>query len=263
MNRIWRKFFSRPSPPSSFEGKIEVFSRHCISSKISRHKERIPGFSREKCYRNLLETIDNKRANLTFFLDLGQGERSDHFLEGPAIEVREGSEAGSFLRLLDHVSQIDLHPETILYFVEDDYLHRPGWTPVLLEAFEIPGVEYATLYDHRDKYFFPAYRSLTSRIFATKTCHWRTIPSTTQTFATRFKTLLRDLPVHRRYSTRREITADHEKFCRLQSRGATLVSSLPGWSTHAEPAYSSPCIDWETIFNKGVSYVSENAPMGN
>jgi hypothetical protein len=234
--------------------KIEVFCRHAFFSSVSQHKKRIPGFSHEQCYRNLLETFDFDRGNLTCFFDAARGPLSKHFLknEKNVIQIQEGTEAGSFLRLLDHVASLDLHPETILYFVEDDYLHRPGWLDVLLEGMQI--AEYATLYDHKDKYFL--YPNLTSRIFASSTCHWRTTPSTTNTFALRFKTLLRDVSIHRKFSSDRAITADHEKFCQLQAQGTVLISSMPGWSTHAEPEFASPCIDWEQYLTRSSSHVS-------
>lgn len=255
MISLWQKIFSKNVVPHfPFEGKIEVFSRHCIFSTISKHKKRIDGFSHQECYRNLLETIDRKKTNLTFFLDVAGGSKEQHYLSNECVmEINEGTEAGSFLRLLEHVSQLNLHPETILYFVEDDYIHRLGWVDILLEGFQVPGAEYVTLYDHKDKYFFPSYNGLTSRVFATASCHWRSTPSTTQTFATRFKTLMRDLPIHRKYSEDREISADHAKFLHLRRKGAVLISSIPGWSTHAEPEFASPCFDWEALLAQNLS----------
>jgi len=235
--------------------RIEVFSRHAFFSTVSKHKKRLPGFSHELCYRNLIETFDFKRANLTFIFDEARGKRSEHFLksEKNVVEICEGTEAGSFMRLLDHVSKLDFSPDTLLYFVEDDYLHRPGWIDILLEGIEI--AEYVTLYDHNDKYC--QYPNLTSRIFAGPSCHWRTTPSTTNTFALRFETLLRDLPIHRQFSMDRPITADHEKFCQLQAQGTMLISPMPGWSTHAEPEFASPCIDWGLyLSNRRTSHVS-------
>jgi hypothetical protein len=222
---------------------LEVFSRHCFFSDVSQHKRRFDGFSREKCHRNLLDTIDLKKANLTYILDTAKG--SEHFVkqEKNVVEIQEGTEAGAFLRLLDYVESLSLHPETVLYFVEDDYLHRLGWVDVLLEGIMI--ADYVTLYDHKDKYFLPMYEALTSRIFHTNTCHWRTVPSTTQTFAVRWKTLAKDLSIHRKFSKGRQISQDHQKFIRLSKRGRRLISSLPGFSTHAEPEFASPCFDWK------------------
>jgi len=245
---MWFKKKQPLLPPPT---KIEVFVRHCIFSDISWHKERPPGFSREKCHANLLQTADPTLANLTWLLDIAKGPRSTHFLPPhlfPLIEISEGTEAGSFLRLLDHVLGLSLHPETIVYFVEDDYLHRGGWVDVLLEGFQIPSVDYVTLYDHRDKYFLPMYHTLQSRLFLTPSTHWRSTPSTTHTFATKVKTLLRDEKIHRKYSTGRKISADHDKFCALGKKGRLLVSPIPGWSTHAEVAYASPFQEWKVFF---------------
>ena len=222
--------------------------RHCFFSPISQHKKRWPSFSREKCHENLLATIDKSRANVTFFLDTARAN-GKHFVEAQSSvhKISEGTEAGSFLRLLDYVESLHLNPETILYFLEDDYIHREGWLDVLVEGLQLPGVDYVTLYDHKDKYFLPMYKNLTSKIFVSPTCHWRTVPSTTHTFATRWGTLQKHLPVHRKYSQGRTISQDHEKFSHLTQRGTTLVSPMPGWSTHAEIEFASPCIDWEAV----------------
>jgi hypothetical protein len=228
---------------------LQVFVRHCYFSSISQHKKRWPEFSREKCHQNLLETIDPNRASVTFLLDTHHHQKGPHFLEKetrfPIKKINEGTEAGSFLRLLDHVESLHLDPETILYFLEDDYLHQAGWLDVLLEGMQLPEVDYLTLYDHKDKYFLPMYDQLRSKIFVSPTCHWRTVPSTTQTFAVRWKRLRKDLAIHRKYSTGKKISQDHEKFSLLTRMGATLISPMPGWSTHAEVEFASPCIDWE------------------
>lgn len=219
---------------NSPQPKIEVFVRYCHFSAASACKKRPLGFSHKACYQNLLDTIDS-RVNLTFFLDTAR--EGDHFIRGKAIEIQEGTEAGSFLRMLGVVEKLDLHPDTIVYFLEDDYLHRPGWIDVLFEGFGLDA-DYVTLYDHRDKYIH--YPKLTSQIFLTPSSHWRTTPSTTNTYAMRFSTLKKDLSIHRRFSLDRKITADHDKFCCLRKRGATLISPMPGWSTHADPEFGSP-----------------------
>ena len=239
-------------------GKVEVFSRQAFFSSISAHKKRFEHFSHEKCYHNLLTTLDREKANLTFIFDSAAGSLNEHFLkkeiEHPIIAFKGGSEAKAFSYLLEYVVSLNLPKETLLYFLEDDYLHRMGWVDVLLEAFQIPDVDYATLYDHRDKYF--SYPKDRSRIFATPSCHWRSTPSTTNTFAVRMGTLLEDLAIHQKFSQNRDITADHEKFLFLQKKGRLLISCLPGWSTHAEPDFASPCIAWEKFLTSRSSYVS-------
>jgi hypothetical protein len=231
-----------------FNRKIELFVRHCNFSEVSQHKNRLPGFSREKCHENLRATLDN-RVNVTFLLDTFHPSKRPHFVqlqkEHRVIEIKEGTEAGSFLKLLDHVESLKLPDETSVYFLEDDYLHKAGWIDILLEGLALPEASYVTLFDHRDKYF--SYPDLHSRVFHTKSCHWRTTPSTTNTYAMKAKTLKNHLSVHREYSEGRKISADHEKFQALAKMGATLISPMPGWSTHVEAEYASPCINWELL----------------
>lgn len=235
---------------------IEVFMRHCHYSTVSAHKERFTHFTQERCLHNFLSTIDQeKKLNVTFFLDTFHPMESEHFLRKqtrfPIIEFNAGSEAVSFLHMLEHVYNKNFSDDTLIYFLEDDYLHLPNWPTILREAFTLPNVHYATLFDHRDKYTFPEYKELKSTIYHTQSCHWRTIPSTTNTYAMQFGTLKKHIDWHRCFSLGRDITADHAKFCKLHEEGAILVSSIPGYSTHAEPEFASPCTDWEALLLSG------------
>jgi len=230
--------------------KVQLFVRHCHYSEISQHKTRLPRFDRKKCNDNLLATIDLKKVDLTYFLDTFHPVEKPHFVmqqdRFPLICTSQGSETGSFLALLDHVLVQNFKPDTVIYFLEDDYLHRAGWVEILLEGFSLP-VDYVTLFDHRDKYRASIYKGLRSELYQTDSCHWRTTPSTTNTFAVRYKTLLEHAAIHRAYSENRKISADHEKFCHLQKEGAKLISSIPGYSTHVEKEFLSPCFAWESL----------------
>ena len=42
--------------------KIELFVRHCNFSEVSGHKNRLTGFTRQKCHENLRATLDPKRS---------------------------------------------------------------------------------------------------------------------------------------------------------------------------------------------------------
>jgi hypothetical protein len=247
---MFKSLFQRSKSPRP----IEVFVRHCNYSSVSAHKERFPGFSREKCLQNLLENVGDEMVNVTFFLDTFHPMEQEHFLHSqtrfPIKQFKAGSEAASFLHMIEYVYTQKFSPDTIIYFLEDDYFHRPNWPTILREAFTLPGVDYATLYDHKDKYIFPQYAELRSKIFHTESCHWRTTPSTTNTYAMLFKTLKKHIDIHRCFSLGRTITADHDKFVKLAEEGAVLISSLPGFSTHAEPDYASPCTQWHEILVK-------------
>lgn len=232
--------------------KIEVFIRHCHFSEVSVHKKRYSEFSRKKCHDNFLKMMNRDLVNVTYLLDTHHPSLEPHFVtlqnNDPVIKISEGTETGSFLRLLDYVQERQFPDDTILYFLEDDYLHRERWADILLEAFTVPDVEYVTLYDHKDKYFARDYRKLESKLYVTPSCHWRTTPSTTNTYAMRAKTLRRDEKIHRKFSLGCRITQDHEKFCKLTKKGSILISSVPGWATHAEPEFASPCFNWESLF---------------
>lgn len=229
--------------------KIEVFVRYCFYSEASFHKDRYKKFSHEKCFHNLMKTADFSRANFTFFLDTFYHKDRGHFIQDqnrfPIIEIKAGCEAQAFLAQLDYITKQPFSPDTLIYLLEDDYLHRKDWIDILLEGSTIPGIDYVTLFDHRDKYSDSSYKELSSRIFHSESCHWRTTPSTTNTYAMRFETLKKHLRIHREFSMDRKITSDHDKFLKLAKEGAVLISPIPGWSTHVQPEYASPCHEWE------------------
>lgn len=242
---IFNKLKKKQSP------KIHVFVRHCYISKISEHKKRIKGYSKEICHSNLLKTYEPSFVNITYIYDNFYGPLKDHFLnkEDPKkiIEIHEGNEAGSFLKTLEYIASLQIDKNDIIYLLEDDYLHRDGWPYVLLEAFNQLPADYVTLYDHFDKYFYEMYENLSSKIYCSSTCHWRTIPSTTNTYAMRFSTLLNHIQIHKEYSLNTQVSKDHDKFLKLNDMGSILLSPMPAWSTHTEEEFKSPCIDWEEI----------------
>jgi hypothetical protein len=226
---------------------IRLFQRHCNFSANSHNKSRPEWFNKEKIFDSLILTLD-KRVNLTAFHDSGNGEIKDHFLNNKKvnkISLKGGNDAQSFLNLLNFIIEQEYDNEDIIYFAEDDYLHKPGWVDIMLEGFEYIGADYYTLYDHPDKYYLQAYENLQSKIIVTPSAHWRTTPSTTNTYACRFKTLKQHFDIHVKYCDLIEKwTRDHEKFIHLWNIGSNLVSSIPGYSTHVEENMLSPTINW-------------------
>lgn len=230
--------------------RVEIFMRHCYYSDASNHKKRPSYFDRKAFFENFLSTINHDFVRVTCILDtFHEGDQPHFVLEQDQVEViciSEGKEAKSFTKLLEIVEAKKLSPETILYFVEDDYIHRQNWIDVMLEGFSIPNIDYVTLYDHPDKYT-DLYQNLQTKLYTTKSAHWRETPSTTNTYAMRAKTLKKHLRIHQEFSEGVAITKDHSKFCALSAVGAKLISCIPGYSTHVELGFESPCIDWEKI----------------
>ena len=229
---------------------IRVFQRHCNFSSNSHNKPRPDWFDREKIFDSFISTLD-ERVDYTAFHDSGNGEIEDHFLNTKnvnKISKKGGNDAQSFLNLLNHVIEQNYSDDDIIYFLEDDYLHKQGWIDILSEGFEYIGADYYTLYDHPDKYQLPMYENLQSKIIATPSTHWRTTPSTTNTYACRFKTLKKHFDIHvNSCDLVEKWTKDHDKFINLWSIGSNLVSSIPGYSTHVEGNMLSPTIKWQEI----------------
>jgi hypothetical protein len=232
---------------------IRIFQRHCNFSSNSHHKPRPEWFDREKIFDHLISTLDD-RVEFTAFHDSGNGSIDDHFLKNKdinKISQKGGNDAQSFLNLLNYVIKQDYNDEDIIYFLEDDYLNKPGWINILLEGFEYIEADYYTLYDHPDKYWPQIWDKIQSYILTSPSVHWRTTTSTTNTYACKLKTLKKHFDIHVQYCDLVEKwTKDHAKFTHLWSIGSNLLSCIPGYSAHCEPAYLSPITDWGKVLNK-------------
>lgn len=229
---------------------IRIFQRHCNFSSNSHNKPRPEWFDREKIFNSLISTLDS-RVDYTAFHDSGNGEIENHFLNHKnvnKISKKGGNDAQSFLNVLNYVVEQNYNDEDIIYFLEDDYLHKPGWVNILIEGFEYIGADYYTLYDHPDKYYLPMYDELQSKIIATPSVHWRTTPSTTNTYACKFGTLKKHLDIHIQYCDLvAKWTKDHDKFTHLWKIGSNLISCIPGYSSHIETNMLSPVANWAKI----------------
>ena len=221
---------------------IQIYLRHCYYSDLQRKSDRSrPNWwNKQKVFENFKKTI-NSEVNYTIIYDEHYGKIEDTFLkdEKQVIKVNYGNEPFSFIFTLEEA--IKSHSDdTIIYFLEDDYLHIPGWVDVLYDAFTLP-FDYVSLYDHPIHYI----DNIQSYLIPTKLCHWRQIPYTTNTFAAKVKTLKEDFQIHYKNSIGYEYTWDEGKFLELKDKGRILVSSIPGYSTHCHSDYITPTIDWE------------------
>jgi hypothetical protein len=234
---------------------IEVFIRHCYYSKIQELPDRIrpSWFNKIKVFENFKNTLNPDLINYTIVYDEFYGSIDKTFLakEKNVEIIKCGNECDSFLKTLEIIQSKNLSDDTIVYLLEDDYLHRPGWCEVMLEGFEINS-HYLTLYDFD---FFIA-KGWLCEIFTTPSSHWRAVPATTQTFACKYKTLIEDLEIHQNYSINgvKEqegfyFSKDYDKFWELQKQEKYLISPMPGWSTHCDENHISPIIDWKKVMN--------------
>ena len=229
---------------------IRLFQLHCNFSELSQNKLRPKWFNREKIFDSLMLTLD-ERVEYTAFHDSGNGEIKDHFLQNKnvnKISEKGGSGAQTFVNLLNHVIKQDYNDNDIIYFLEDDYLHKPGWINVLLDGFKYINADYYTLYDHPNKYYPELIDKFPTSLFVTPTAHWRTTMSTTNTYACEFKTLKKHFNIHIQHcDLEAKWVKDHDKFTHLWNIGSNLISCVPGYSSHIEENMLSPITDWSQI----------------
>lgn len=243
---------------------IEIFLRHSYYSRLQElpDRERPKWFNKRKVFENFKNTLNPSLVNYTIIYDEHYGSIDKTFLSTEKnVEIIDcGSECDSFLQTLDIVQSKNFDDDQIIYFLEDDYLHRPGWCDILLEGFSINS-SYVTLYDF-EHYIGKGYLS---EIFVTQNSHWRAAPATTNTFACKYRTLLEDLEVHQKYSSSHAIkeedgfyfSKDYDKFWELHNNEKYLISSIPGWSTHCDANFISPTINWEKVINE-TNFVKQN-----
>lgn len=160
--------------------------------------------------------------------------------------VSVGHGAGTFNLALDHA--LTLPDDEIVYFLENDYLHKDGSLEILKEGFNL-GFDYVSLYDHPDKYIdganpFVEDGGEVTRVMLTKSCHWKLTNSTTMTFAAKVSTLKQDEAILREY-TSGTYPDDFKMFLALREKQKGLITPIPGYSTHGETAWLSPLINWE------------------
>jgi hypothetical protein len=137
--------------------------------------------------------------------------------------------------------------EDLIYTLENDYLHVPGWLEAVedLVRSEV-NCHYLSLYDHADKYRYTSsydgrYDGLRSQIYVTPSRHWRTTPSTCFSLISKTKFLKRDRRIYKFFRDQHV-----QPFLRFFKR-RVLVSPMPALSTHCMSRYLSPQIDWEAI----------------
>lgn len=251
---------------------VHIYYRHTPVARSS-GKARPAWFSHERCFVNLLDTIAEHLANgdvrLNVVFDGSEAEMEADFVAGhivrriserPALakaivqrRIQGGTQRTAW-RACVALVKVDaaerIAPGDLVYLLENDYLHVPGWVDEVA-ALQRQGVDwdYLTLYDHPDKYpnlcahlDASRYRSLKSRVFATERRHWRTTPSTCATYMLSRETFLYD------HALLRLGLYDLRLFRLLTKlKRRTLISPLPAMSTHCMAEFLSPSVDWEGI----------------
>ena len=214
-------------------------------------KEKPNYINNEKCLYNAALTFqqaqwiviaDNVSADTD---DMIQKYVKKHLIK----HVNVGHGAGTFNLALDEALTYD--DNEIVYFIENDYLHKPISFRVLNEGFEL-GASFVSLYDHPDKYLDPEKGgnpyckggAEDTRVYLTNSCHWKITNSTTMTFAAKVSTLKRTEKILRKHTSGRH-PDDFKMFLELRANNELLITPLPGYSTHGETAWLTPLTNWK------------------
>jgi hypothetical protein len=227
--------------------KIHIYYRH-YDVKGNDGKNRPEWFDFENCYDNLLSTLPNLDSNTYRVNIIFDGDISSNWIQNYSFHkthnIKAGNDTSSFFQTLKTIKEdSNIHKDDLIYVLENDYLHIQGWFDKILELFQTyQGLDYVSLYDHNDKYFLPQYSSLMSQIITTQNHHWRTTPSTCGSFIFTKETFDKD------YDILSTMEGDHNKFLWLnQNRHRTVITPIPGLSTHCMQGLMSPTIKWEEI----------------
>lgn len=211
-------------------------------------KEKPDYINNENCFLNALRTF-NKASWLVIADNVGEKTKELISKVNNVKHVSVGHGAGTFNLALDYALSLD--EEETVYFLENDYLHKPEADKILEDGLDL-GFDYVTTYDHPDKYLNPIEggnpfcigRSEETRVYLGKYCHWKLTNSTTMTFASKVKTLKEDESILRKWTSETH-PHDFQMSIELRQAGRRIASTIPGYSTHGETRWLSPLINWK------------------
>ena len=205
----------------------------------------------ENCLKNATEVF--KDADWLVIADNVSKETDEmiqkYVRKSDILYVSVGHGAGTFNIALDTALKYD--DDEIVYFIENDYLHKPNSQKILEEGFKL-GAPFVALYDHPDKYLDPSKGgnpyceggAEDTRVYLSDSVHWKITNSTTMTFAAKVSTLKKYEDTLRNF-TNETHPNDFQMFLHLREQGGLLLTPLPGYSTHGETAWLSPLTNWE------------------
>ena len=252
--------------------KLQIIYRHVgVNASQVISKDRPKWFTHEICFANLVKTIKDSRnsgmeVNLHVLFDGNEETYAKDFIK-QYYEAAQSSSTPDLLKFklkifeggsqylamqnaINYIEGSNFSEQDYIYLLENDYLHDSRWITSLDELLKshIP-FDYISLYDHPDKYPFnkcshEMHQELVSKLFFTKTMHWRTTPSSCASFITSMKVFKED------NSILRMGLMDHLMFDELNKIGRVMVSPIPSLSTHCMARFLAPCIKWESYLEK-------------
>ena len=229
--------------------KLKIYLR--ISEK-KQNKNKPDYIDNEKCLNNLLSNFSINDDELNIIAD-NVSDDTYEWIKEKNLNVERtnlGSGAQSFNYVLNKV--LDFNRNCVVYLVEDDYLHLKNARKILLEGIKM--ADYVSLYDHPDKYInahqggnpYVENGGEVTQVFKSDSCHWKLTNSTTMTFASTVDNMKRDKEILQKWTTG-TYPEDFKMFIELRENDKSLITPLPGYSTHGETQWLSPFIDWSKV----------------
>lgn len=220
-----------------------------ISDNRQYIKEKPDYINNENCLKNATEVF--KDAEWLVIADNVSKETLNMLMKyvpkNNIVYVQVGNGARTFNIALDIALRYD--DNEIIYFLEDDYLHKDGSQQILEEGFDL-NFSFISLYDHPDKYITNSVNGTHYRIgtedtilHTSKTVHWKNSSWTTMTFACKVSTLKRTEQIIRSF-TSTDHPFDIDMFLELKKHNELLIVPIPGMSTHGETSFLDPLTDW-------------------
>jgi len=209
----------------------------------------------EKCLQNFCNVFYDHIYDIHIIADNCSESTMDminKYIDPVNIEkVSIGHGAGTFNLALDKA--LKWEDDEIVYFVENDYIHKQNSPTILEEGFNL-GASFVALYDHPDKYMDPRSGgnpyceggAEDTRIYLTDSCHWKITNSTTMTLASKVATLKQTEDILRKHTSGTHPN-DFPMFLELREKEHLLITPIPGYATHGETAWLSPLTNWSQI----------------
>lgn len=225
------------------------------------------GYTWKHCFDNFIKNFKPTSDELIVYIDNSE-ENTINYVSSICRDkgfkyklTNDGNAYGFYVVAEDALNNED---NTIIYFVESDYLHRTGSKEALFEIFSTYAKNsYATLYDHPDKYYpyfwdtninqYTNYceieenKNIKSKVHFLQSGWWRTVPTTCWTFGCRAETLKQDFDIFQKWTKpfAGGKAKDFDMFNELNSKGRELYCPMPSYSSHT--SLMATGVDWKNI----------------
>lgn len=241
---------------------LHVFYRACA---LENQRPRPSFYSKALCLRSCLQAFTLLSEARFVLIHDGPIRHDLRVLAEPCgeiVELPSVGEAQSFIFALQEAAKCA--SGDLIYFVEDDYIHLREALLKLVECYKEVPCEYITLFDDPLRYKLsddvpPDLPLPQDTLYVSTTHHWRTIESTTLTFAGKARIIKEDAEIFSQHVLRRahdkRYIADRESWRQLQGLGSfsatspkrKLVGAIPSLAAHCEVTALSPTIDWNRL----------------